>query len=111
MNVQLTDKMGFGKYAGRIYGDILRIDPSYLVWLRDQKATQGHVAFFSDDFHGPLDAAIRADSQLKRKFRTWADIHQGGSASAMAQEVAEKVRPKHVPLAPEEAYAEGWGAF
>ncbi|MEJ7806017.1 MAG: hypothetical protein WKG03_08890 [Telluria sp.] len=111
MNVQLTDKMGFGKYAGRIYGDILRIDPSYLVWLREKKAEQGHHAFFCDDFHGPLDAAIRADSQLKRKYRTWAETRPSASASAMAQEVAEKVRPKHVPLAPEEAYSEGWGAF
>lgn len=111
MNVQLTDKIGFGKYAGRIYGEILRIDPSYLVWLREQKVTQGHVAFFCDDFHGPLDAAIRADGQLKRKFRTWAETRPGVSPSAMAQEVAEKVRPKHVPLAPEEAYSDGWGAF
>lgn len=33
MAIKSSDKITFGKYKGKIWGDIARIDPKYIIWV------------------------------------------------------------------------------
>lgn len=35
-NVSTTDKLKFGKHKGRVVSYILKVDPKYLSWLKNQ---------------------------------------------------------------------------
>lgn len=70
MSLGLNDTMKFGKYVGKAIHFIVLDDVSYLAWLREQKRSM-QPRFFDATVNSVIDAAIKADPVLKRKYKPW----------------------------------------
>lgn len=57
----LTDVLNFGKYKGQQVQDIIKTDPSYILYLSDEK-----IAKFSDKIlQSAEDSELEMDGELK----------------------------------------------
>ena len=100
-----NSELTFGKYKGKTVGEVCRIDPAYLVWLRDAK--KDNRDYFAFPIHALLDAAILSSKALKRRFQPW-------SVTPDPEDVIGPVSNMSPPWAETPtgaAYSEAWGAF
>jgi uncharacterized protein (DUF3820 family) len=102
-NVELKDTVTFGKYKGKTFEEVYKLDAAYLVWLRQEKANAGDRTYFAQEVHVVLDHAIKISRDLRTKYKPF------GVVLPETPAVAEP-EPEPIPE-PAVAYAENWGAF
>lgn len=102
-NVELKDTVTFGKYKGKTFEEVYKLDAPYLVWLRQQKADGNDRTYFAQEVHIVLDHAIKISSELRKKYKPFGVVIPVTPAPAAPE-------PELTPE-PEVAYAENWGAF
>lgn len=122
-NMGLDDIMPFGKYKGKSFEDIYKLDVGYLVWLRHTRKSQnGDGAFFSHELHILLDDAIDKDKGLRKKYEKWnvaalTDADPVTPAIATGTPPWEDDDPQDLndmlkaEKEAEFAYSESWGSF
>lgn len=72
MNLTLTDRMPFGKHKGKTLEVLLKENPGYLVWLREErKKNQKDERFFSAQMSALLDTEILKSKSLRREYKPW----------------------------------------
>lgn len=99
-----NETMPFGKYRGTKIEELLKSDPAYLVWLREQRKTSnGDSKFFTGEVSRQLDFVIAESKSLQKKYKTW-DI----PLAAPAPKAPEALTPVRSHAA---NYAESWGSF
>jgi len=98
-------ELRFGKHKGKTVGDLCRIDPAYLVWLRDAK--KDNRDYFAFPIHTVLDAAILSSKALKRKFEPWNVVPEGDD---VIRPISDQP-PPWIEAPNGNAYREAWGAF
>lgn len=103
-NVELADTVTFGKYKGKTFEEVYKLDAPYLVWLRQEKANTGDRTYFAQEVHVVLDHAIKISSDLRKKFTPF------GVVETLLHPTPAAPEPELIPE-PEVAYAENWGAF
>ena len=73
MSLGLNDVLTFGAHKGKKLEDIYELDCSYLCWLRNaRRDDNGDHQFFDLELNALLDATIRDDANLQRRFKPWA---------------------------------------
>jgi hypothetical protein len=97
-----NDTMPFGKkHKGKTIQEIFQQEPSYLLWLRDQrKKDNGDIKFFARDVLIKLDEFLKTSKSLSRQYSSW-------------HVALEQPEPVKVVITPEleDAYGDMWGAF
>ncbi|MFT4064372.1 hypothetical protein [Paraburkholderia sp.] len=70
----LDDKLNFGKYKGRTIREVMKSDPGYLCWLRDNILNDKRQIFLANDVNAALDVWLITTEGKKRskgQFRNW----------------------------------------
>ncbi|PLC44484.1 hypothetical protein C0Q88_07340 [Ralstonia pickettii] len=121
----LDDVLHFGKHKGAPIRQVLKVDPTYLAWLRDKTADDMRQSFFDKETNDLIDDALR---KMKRsRQRIWSDnppphLADALKAQAEALEAArEREEEEQQALAAQAAmraaqardmaYAQEWGAW
>lgn len=115
------DKLNFGKYKGKTIREVLRTDPGWLCWIRDEVLSTKRQAFLADDVSADLDVWLSTLEGLRRskgKFRNW--TANPPDFAAMNREVSliieEAAVATEAVMAQAQAvsfagYGDEWGAF
>jgi hypothetical protein len=111
----LENVLTFGKYKGqgKKVADLVKSDPGYLLWLRDEKKkATGQTNFFTPAVLAKLNEAISNSKSLRKQFSEWpltAPVEPETKDEILAALKAGKVAEK----AQEEAVVnyQQWGAF
>lgn len=99
-DLSLMDRIPFGKYKTRKVEEVLKEDPSYLVWLRQERKDKNEdTTFFSREVSVMLDTVIKGSAFLRRKYRPW-DVELPLTPST---------EPKPQEREPEAGYNGAWG--
>ena len=115
MALGLDNVLTFGKYKAqnKKIGELVKSDPGYLLWLRDEKKkATGQTNFFTPAVLEKLNQAIADSKSLRKQYSEWSlaapvepETKDEILAALKAGKVAEKVQ--------EEAAVnyQQWGAF
>jgi hypothetical protein len=124
MSVEFTDILQLPKHKGKTVQQVYDTEPSYLLWLRDQKLAGGRSDYFDGEVLRALNKAIDKDKRLLKKFDKWTELSDGrfspmkpkadGTTPAEKKD-DEDVKPTMQEIddaqAKARAYSGLWGSF
>lgn len=111
------DLMAFGMHKGKKIVDLMRNEPAYLCWLRDETIKKRQ-AFFDDEVNRALDMWIKATKQ--RKYRHWASnppdflVKVEDEDAVVIPATARPApiqKPEPAPVLYAASYGDEWGAW
>jgi hypothetical protein len=129
MPMELTDCLPaiFKKHKHKTVEQVLKEDPSYLIWLRDAKLTEGKPNFFDQTVLTNINAAMNADKKLRQGRAVWQKGPSGwieppaasrsklevipGEREPTKEEVLAAQAQARADAEREELYKDMWGAF
>ena len=114
MSLALNDSFPFGKYKHQRLADVLKADPGYFCWLRENSKAEGKPDKFKIEVHAEIDKAIAGSRALSNKYTPWNKkavdldkVLKGRSQQAAARD--ERVASEEEQR--ELHYAGEWGAW
>jgi hypothetical protein len=112
MTLGLKSELKFGKYKGQIVEEVLKRDPAWMCWIRDEKRSQGQPRLWDDDVTARLDEMILASVSLRKKYKPSNQLGkpfdiQETMKKAVDADAARSKQETELSL----AYAESWGAW
>lgn len=115
MALGLENIIGFGKHRNETVNEVLKSDPGYLLWLRDEKFKDGNGKYFSDRVLKELNTAIGGSKALRKQFVEFPIDSEAAAEPQTKEEIlaalkAGKVAEKESERAAD-TYKDQWGAF
>lgn len=113
MTLGLKSELKFGKHKGQIVEDVLKRDPAWMCWIRDEKRAQGQARLWGDDVNEVLDGLILASPSLRKKYKPSTQLGTGAfdikdvMKKAVDADAARSERDAELTL----AYAGEWGSW
>ena len=77
MSCGMNSVMQFGKYKGLTVSDVLKRDPGWMCWIRDEKRNAGQPRMWDDEVTARLDGLIMSSPTLRKKYKPSTQLGNG----------------------------------